>query len=254
MTKTCTNPEPFVLPHKHQTDDFDVVSMTSGSSISTCCSLEQQQQQERRQKRPRRSVQFEEDSNRQVKRRVFEVDSVLNLAEKSDLWMQPCEVVETINSIRNASQSLRQDKNSFGSYVNALAETYCTCCLEEGEETVVSPSKILLLGLARGMEPFALPELGIVRGERRRQGIQSLVQLDLLLRNSSARDVMLGAVAESLSVSAKLFARALGAADATAALIEHMQTPILTVPTVLPHVQTPTPETTLCATLTSVIA
>lgn len=208
-------------------DECDLVSFTSkpscvSRSVDGTDSSEEQQVSLRR-KRPRRSVHFEEDVNREVKRRVLEVESVLNLVEKSYLWVQPCEMAETMYSIQEESLLLRVNEATFGAYVDNLAETYCICCVEnDGDDeeaaAAVTPAHISLLGLARGMEPFSLPELAVARGQRRRHGIQSLVHLDTLLRHDSQRNAMLGAVSEYLSVSATRFAQALGAADAVTAI------------------------------------
>jgi hypothetical protein len=200
--------------------EIDAVSV---SSMESCCPVSPVAL---KRKRSRRTVRFEEDDDRQVKRRVVRVESVLNLADKSDLWVQPEEVTETMRSVREENQAFRMDSGAYEAYVDALADAYCICCSEDntGSAAVVSPAHVALLGLARGTEPCSLPELAVARGERRRNGIQSIVQLDALLRNDSQRDVLLAAVAENLSGSAKRFAQVLGVADATASFLEHWET------------------------------
>jgi hypothetical protein len=216
MDSIAVLPYPMTVP----LHDIDTVSV---SSVESCCPSSPVALNR---KRSRRTVRFEEGDDRQVKRRVVRVESVLNLADKSDLWVQPEEVTETMRSVRQENQAFRVDSAAFEAYVDALADAYCVCCSEDntGSAKVVSPAHVALLGLARGTEPCSLPELAVARGERRRNGIQSVVQLDALLRNDSQRDVLLAAVAENLSCSAKRFAQVLGVADATASLLEHWET------------------------------
>lgn len=236
------------MKRSYESDVASVTSVTSDSSVETC-STEQLPRQ--RQKRTRRSVHFEHgDGDCTVTRRVIEVESVLNLADKSELWVQPTDFAETIKSIREESLLLREDGEAFRAYLAALAEAYCMCCQEDDEKepdsTELNPSFVALLSLARGLESCSLPELAVARGERRRHFIQSIVQLDLLLRSSADRDLVLSAGAKCLSCGgiAKRFALALGAADAAAASAVHEQmqtTPVFT-PSVARHVRERAPR------------
>jgi len=192
-------------------------------------------QPQRSLKRPRRNVSFEEEETgdrRQVKRRVIEITSVLDLAEKGDLWVQPSDVTETIASLRQEGKAWRES-SLFPKYVDALAETFCL--YSSGQANIMpSPSQVAALstGLARGAESSALPELAVARHQQRRIAIASVVQVGRLVRATENMDAIVANVAEQLSKSAQAFAQALGAADAV--FVEQQQheqaTTILPVP------------------------
>jgi hypothetical protein len=159
--------------------------------------------------------------NRPIKRHVAHVESVLNLAPKEDLWVQPLEVIATLQSIRQECALLQQmdREGSFASYVDALQASYEYCCgdgsvpddetsssirgrdaewavaahdtatnhtaASHPKQSSSSSSSIHMmtqqLGLGRGMESYCVPPLAVARCTRRRYLIQCLVQLYCLL-------------------------------------------------------------------------
>jgi hypothetical protein len=208
-------------------------------------------------KRPRKQVHFQlDDGSLDIHRTVIEVPSVLDIVEcRGDLWMQPEDIQVLIVEMQQDMAQMRLLLcEEYKSYTAALAETYLYCCAnptifatdnndkEDGTDvrstTVPSSSfsspvpvkrhvELLSYGMGIGLEPSVLPELALERRRSRKNGIRGVVELDRVLRKAVAAETMtedanlvLSTFASALSQPARLFARALGAADALASLRE----------------------------------
>jgi hypothetical protein len=187
----------------------------------------------------KRSIRFEEDSSTcQVKRRVIEVESVRSMSteEKSKLWFQRSEENSARASMASVVSDCQRDDNvNFPVYAEALAETYLACCVDwdvDGDTgssfLKLDPKSIVLLGMnhgaARGLEIYTLPPMTEDRVRRRLECVHSVIQLYQGLKLIGCCETASEIVAdysEALSISSRRFARALGVADATAALFEY---------------------------------
>ena len=192
-------------------------------------------------KRSRRSVHFEEASlmgrsSTGKVHTIFAVESVLNLAPKEDLWVQKDEILETLRSIRMECEFLQLNTDLFGAYVTTLQASYCSCCQNEADASVneVLPCalyrhlqeeslRLSLLGLGRGIEPYCVPNLAVVRLSARRHAIASLVHLHSLIRNDPCGEDLLGLMASHFTQTSQRFAQRLAAADAKAVVEEAAQ-------------------------------
>jgi hypothetical protein len=199
-------------------------------------------------KRSRRTVHFEDavsiPSNGTEKvHTVHSVESVLNLAPKEELWVQREEILETLRSIRLECDFLQLNSDLFGAYVNTLQASYCSCCQNEADastsgenesdhhhaEVIPCPLyrhlteesvRLSLLGLGRGIEPYCVPNLALVRLSARRQAIATLVQLHGLVRHDPYGEDLLGLMAAHFTQTSQRFAQTLAAADAKAVVEE----------------------------------
>jgi hypothetical protein len=187
----------------------------------------------------KRSIRFEEDSSTcQVKRRVVEVESVWSMSaeEKSKLWFQRSEEYIARASMASVVSDCQRDDNvNFPAYAEALAETYLACCVDgdvDGDTgnffLKLDPKTVLLLGMnhgnARGLETYTLPPMTEDRARRRLECVHSVIQLYQGLKLIGCCEAASEIVADysgALSISSRRFARALGVADATAALFEY---------------------------------
>jgi hypothetical protein len=215
------------LPHSLSTVTKPLSSMVdSNTSITTAFSR-------------KRSIRFEEDSSTcQVKRRVIEVESVRSMSaeEKSKLWFQRSEENSARASMVSVVSDCQRDDNvNFPAYAEALAEMYLACCVDgDGDGNTDSsflrldPESVVLLSMnhgdARGLETYTLPPMTEDRVRRRLECVHSVIQLYRGLKLIGCCETASEIVAnysEALSISSRRFARALGVADATAALFEY---------------------------------
>jgi hypothetical protein len=187
----------------------------------------------------KRSIRFEEDSSTyQVKRRVVEVESMCSMSaeEKSKLWFQRSEEFSARASMASVvSDCQRNDNVNFRAYAEALAGTYLACCVDgdvDGDTgssfLKLDPKSVVLLGMnhgnARGLETYTLPPMTEDRARRRLECVHSVIQLYEGLKLIGCCEAASEIVADysgALSISSRRFARALGVADATAALFEY---------------------------------
>jgi hypothetical protein len=187
----------------------------------------------------KRSVRFEEDSSTcQVKRRVIEVESMRSMSaeEKSKLWFQRSEEDSARASMASVVSDCQRDDNvNFLTYAETLAETYLACCVDgdvDGDTgssfLKLDPESVVLLGMnhgdARGLEAYTLPLMTEDRVWRRLECVHNVIQLYQGLKLMGRCETTSEIVADysaALSVSSRRFARALGVADATAALYEY---------------------------------
>jgi hypothetical protein len=187
----------------------------------------------------KRSVRFEEDSSTcQVKRRVIEVESMLSMSdeEKSKLWFQRSEENSARASMASVVSDCQRDDNvNFLTYAETLAETYLACCIDgdvDGDTgssfLKLDPESVVLLGMnhgdARGLEAYTLPLMTEDRVWRRLECVHNVIRLYQGLKLMGRCEPTSEIVADysaALSVSSRRFARALGVADATAALFEY---------------------------------
>jgi hypothetical protein len=200
-------------------------------------------------KRSRRSVHFEVASTSSIHwngidkiHTIYTVESVLNLAPKEELWVQREEILETLRSIHQECDFLQLNAVLFDAYVNTLEASYCSCCQNEADASVeehepdhlhaeVIPCplyrrlteesvRLSLLGLGRGIEPYCVPNLALVRQSARRQAIATLVQVHGLVRNDPYGEDLLGLMAAHFTQTSQRFAQTLAAADAKAVVEE----------------------------------
>lgn len=187
----------------------------------------------------KRIIRFEEDSSTcQVKRRVIEVESVRSMSaeEKSKLWFQRWEENSARASMASVVSDCQRDGNvNFPAYAEALAKTYLACCVDgdvDGDTGIsflkLDPKSVVLLGMnhgdARGLEIYTLPPMTEDRVRRRLECVHSVIQLYQGLKLIGCCETASEIVADysgALSISSRRFARALGVADATAALFEY---------------------------------
>jgi hypothetical protein len=187
----------------------------------------------------KRSIRFEEDSSTyQVKRRVAEVESMWSMSaeEKSKLWFQRSEEYSARASMASVVRDCQRDDNvTFRAYAEALAGTYLACCVDgdaDGDTgssfLKLDPESVVLLGMnhgnARGLETHTLPPMAEDRARRRLECVHSVIQLYQGLKLIGCCETASEIVADysgALSISSRRFARALGVADATAALFEY---------------------------------
>jgi hypothetical protein len=239
-------------------------------------------------KRPRKQVHFQLDGL-DIHRTVIEVPSVLDIVEcRGDLWVQPEDIQVLILEMQQDTARMRLLLGEeFKRYVDALAETYLYCCGKPSttfatdnnqnedldfelntsssssssmrQQQVKLQVELLSYGMGIGLEPSALPELAFERRRSRKNGIRGVVELDRALRKAVAADTMaedanlvLSTFAATLSQPARLFAQALGAADALAALRESIvfftsssttanATPMTSCDNLVPTIAVPTP-------------
>jgi hypothetical protein len=197
----------------------------------------------------KRRVRFDEDSSTfQVKRRVIEVESArsMTLEEKSELWYQRSEEWKRRASMASAVTGCQDDNVNFTIYAETLAETYLACCVDHDDDTSVTdtgngssgtgtgnsalhldPERVLVLSMnhgdARGLEAHTLPLVTEDRVRRRLENVDNVIRLHqgLKLMDCQASSMIVGDYSAALSITSRRFARAMGAADATAALFEH---------------------------------
>jgi hypothetical protein len=179
----------------------------------------------------KRSVRFEEDSSTC---QVIEVESVRSMSaeEKSKLWFQRSEENSARASMASIVSDCQRDNNvNFPAYAETLAETYLACCVDgdTGSSFLkLDPESVLLLGMnhgdARGLETYTVPLMTEDRIRRRLECVHSVIQLYQGLKLIGCCETACDIVADyasALSISSRRFARALGVADATAALFEY---------------------------------
>lgn len=200
----------------------------------------------------KRSVRFEEDAMRRVKRRIVELEDVpassdMTNEEKAQRWRQNEDHIETFLDVEHVAQdcvssSSAEDENAYLHFAESYATAYNLCHVEgdhdEQDDLDIDESNIqrglpldemILLGNdhapTRGLETKIMPGLGAHRMQKKKEYAQSVLEVQRHLRSLGISETDasegLATVSRCLSVSSKRFARAMGVVDGTWALLEY---------------------------------
>jgi hypothetical protein len=192
----------------------------------------------------KRAVHFDDhlglSSSSKPRRTIHNVENVLNLVDKEELWVSQEELLRRVTIIRDQShhfqQSLHSTENSdtATAYADAFQTLYLKCChdAQSGEEdceecysdligTKQCDGKCVnynslnfeLLCLHRGVEAYCLPAFAVARLALRKTVIQSIVLCDQVLRHHPHRAGLVGAISRPSSMASKRFAHFLGIVD-----------------------------------------
>jgi hypothetical protein len=179
---------------------------------------------------------------------TYNVENVLNLVNKEELWVQPNESLDIITSIHEEcaqfQQSITLGTESYLEYSDALQTSYFRCCqdIDNGDDhynhcklsnldkagcidmpNIHSCFQYQILGSRRGIEAHCVPTLAVARLTVRKNMIQNVVLLHQLLRNETNRDVILGCIASQFTQPSKRFAHMMGIVDAMNAAMANIQ-------------------------------
>lgn len=174
------------------------------------------------------------------------------LDEKPSLWYTQEDFSLTLQSMKEAIQSLKQVEseshvastaadgasNELGSrlslYGESLASTYLACCVDSDSSVSssipasITPSHLERLGTTargdhRGMETCALPDLAAERNLKRREIIRNVVFLNRTLHGVTRREEFVRSLSEQMTAPSRKFAQAMGISDTLSALATYAE-------------------------------
>mmetsp|Transcript_5982 Transcript_5982/g.11759 ORF Transcript_5982/g.11759 Transcript_5982/m.11759 type:complete len:310 (+) Transcript_5982:152-1081(+) len=214
------------LDHSSSSESLGSTSSSFSSAASTT------HQPSNKPRKQRRRVQIQEDQTTEH-HPPSEHSSVLD--ENPNLWYTKEDFTLTLQSMKNAIQSLkeRSDDCSLPIYGETLASTYLACCVDSNSSvsscipTTITPMQLEMLSIGRGdhrgMETCALPDLAAERSQKRREIIQNVVFLNRTLSGVTERDEFVRSVSEQLTAPSRKFAQAMGISDTLSALATYAE-------------------------------
>lgn len=180
------------------------------------------------------SAQDDDDQARRVKVRVVETTpkpESVDDEEKRARWLQPEDKLAIRRSASVEAQALRREDNRKilrGQAQSSFAEIYScvhSLCLHANLSdtddivSLVSPEIVTLVANhgGRGLEDQVVPKKALERRELRHQSIRAV----LMAQKHKNDPELIRDVARAFTQPSRLFAQALGVADATAAMMEY---------------------------------
>lgn len=159
----------------------------------------------------------------------------LNSREKSKLWWARSDLEDMKRNARDLAKTIYirhyAKKKGDQSYGSAVQRIYAGCMIKT--RNIISLDDRLNLWLwithghsRRGLERWSVPEVGQHRRRRRHSAVRSVLGIQKALDpdlSAAAKREVLRKCSEQYSRSARLFAEALGEADAVAALEEDLE-------------------------------
>ncbi|GKY92508.1 hypothetical protein MPSEU_000221100 [Mayamaea pseudoterrestris] len=161
-------------------------------------------------------------------------------SESSSSWITKQSIIDTVQTHPvTIQQTYSKDPSAYHLHCELLAATYTSSVLQgdaafasnlhsaqQHYSTVDSCSHLLALsGMShlRGLEAFVLSSVASDRMQRRRRHQCTMIKAHARLskHNDDERSSLMRKLSERLSASSKSFARAMGAADALSAMVEH---------------------------------